>query len=130
MAKQWTDLDTWMHDNADERIFRLWKYKKVFTPAEVAAKYSDESVYEDDICTYVWIEEVIEFENGKILFGFKDATQAMMYEHGETTYKPPIEYMFDGEFSLAYYPDDYEKLENELGYADYDEKDEENVDNE
>lgn len=125
MSKQWTDLDTWMCDNADERLFRVWKYKKVFTPYEMDKKFVDESPYEDDVCMYAWLDEVVEFENKRIMFGFRDATSAAMFEYGELEFEPNIVYMMDGEFSMEYYPGDLARLMEELGYADDDDDDEE-----
>lgn len=115
---QFTDLETWMLDNADERIFRVWKYKKVFTPLEQDKKYFDQSMYENDTAEYMWLEEVIEFGNGRIMFGFKDAYTAAEYDAGEIDFEPPVEYMMDGEFAMTYYPGDLKKLSEEMGWTE------------
>lgn len=115
--KQWTDLDTWMHDNSDERIFRVWRYKKVFTPLEQEKKYIDQSCYESDIAQFMWLDEVIEMGGGRFMFGFRDAEWAMQYAHGELDTPAPIEYFMDGEFVMQYFPSDFQRLLDELGYA-------------
>ena len=115
---QFTDLETWMLDNADMRIFRVWKYKKVFTPLEQDRKYIDQSPYEEDVAKLVWLEEVIEFDNGRIMFGFKNAETAALYEIGESSVPASIEYMMDGEFSMEYWGNDKKRLFEELGLLD------------
>lgn len=40
------DLETFILDNKDT-IFRISRYKKIFTPHEEEKKYIDESIYED-----------------------------------------------------------------------------------
>lgn len=117
MAKQWTDLDTWMHDNSDERIFRVWKYKRVFTPYEQDKKFIDESVYEDEECMYAWLDEVVEFGNGRVMFGFRDAVSCAMRENDDLSFEPQVIYMMDGEFTMEWYPSDLGKLKDELGYG-------------
>lgn len=116
-----TDMETWMHDFCDERIFRVWRYKKMFIPLEQDRKYIDQSIYENDECKYMWIEEVVEIPNGRILFGFKDVESALMRDHGDISFEPPIEYMLDGEFTMECYEHDLSKLSKELGYYDEEE---------
>lgn len=108
MGKQWTDLETWLHDNADERIFRIWKYKKVLEPRESYHPYEAISAYENDEPLYVYIQEVIEMGGGRFLFGFVDAVSAQ--NAWETDTSPSIIYMMDGEFSMEYCPEDFDEI--------------------
>ena len=48
-------------------VFRLWEYKRMFTPYEQAEKFSDESVYVDDECEFVCIKDVITLPDGDLL---------------------------------------------------------------
>ena len=41
-----TDFDTFVLDNQD-KIFRYYKYVRVWTPFELDKKYSDESIFEN-----------------------------------------------------------------------------------
>ena len=45
MADSWGDIHTWLSDVGGERVFRMWVFKKMFTPYEQDEKFSDESVY-------------------------------------------------------------------------------------
>ena len=42
-----TDFETFLHDFADDKIFRIYKYKRMYTPFEQDKKYSDETVFEN-----------------------------------------------------------------------------------
>lgn len=66
-----TDFETWLHDVGYDRIFRMWRYKIMFTPYEQKEAFSDESIYEDDECDYVKIREAIELPDGDILLGLQ-----------------------------------------------------------
>ena len=39
-----TDLETFIHDIGEDTIFRMYKYRRLFTPYEQDKKFSDESV--------------------------------------------------------------------------------------
>lgn len=40
------------------KVVRLWKYKRMFTPYEQEKKFVDQSEYVDDLCEKVFILEV------------------------------------------------------------------------
>lgn len=62
-----TDFETFILDNQD-KIFRMYKYKRVWTPFELDKKYSDESVYENGgYAEFVYIRQAIELPDGDIL---------------------------------------------------------------
>ena len=104
MADSWGDIHTWLSDVGEERVFRMWIFKKMFTPYEQDEKFSDESVYEDDICKYVMIKELIELPDGDLLIGVQDADNDNLY----------LEYYKLSEIRLDYYPSDKERLEDDF----------------
>lgn len=118
----YADMETWLHDFADERVVRVWKYKKSFTPLEQEKKYIDQSPYEEDVAKYCWLEEVVELDNGRVMFGFKDAEACAMRAYGELDCEPAIEYMLDGEFSMEYHEGDLQRMLGELGYLNSEEE--------
>ena len=64
--RQITDMETWLLDN-EGRIFRFAVYRRMFTPQEQSAKYSDETCFEDG-GTYQFgvIEEAVELDDGTL----------------------------------------------------------------
>ena len=62
-----TDFDTFLLDNQD-KIFRYYKYKKVWTQFELDKKYSDESIFENgEYAEFVYIRQAIELPDGDVL---------------------------------------------------------------
>lgn len=62
------DLETFIHDIGTETIFRLYKYRKLFTPFEQDKKYTDETVFENGgYPEYVRIVNAIELPDGDVL---------------------------------------------------------------
>ena len=106
MADSWGDIHTWLSDVGEERVFRMWVFKKMFTPYEQDEKFSDESVYVDDTCKFVMIKELIELPDGDLLIGFQDADDA----DSDNLY---LEYYKLSEIRLDYRPEDKERLEDE-----------------
>ena len=104
MADSWGDIHTWLSDVGEERVFRMWVFKKMFTPYEQDKKFSDESVYEDDVCKYVMIKELIELPDGDLFIGFQDADNDNLY----------LEYYKLSEIRLDYYPSDKERREDDF----------------
>lgn len=99
-----TDFEAWMHDN-DGRVYHYWVYKRMFTPAEQDAKYSDQSCFEYDAGSYGRIEEAVELPDGDILIGFRDP------EDVGTTFEGFLNYYKLSEITLAYCPQDAEDLD-------------------
>lgn len=102
-----TDFTTWLLDN-DDRIYCYWVYKRMFTPAEQAAKWSDQSCFEDNACSYGRIEEAVELPDGDVLIGFRDPRDAGTVADGYITY-----YKLS-EIHLVYCPGDQERIAEEL----------------
>lgn len=50
-----------------DTIFRLWEYKRMFTPYEQEEKFSDESEYKSIECIFVRIKDVITLPDGDLL---------------------------------------------------------------
>ena len=100
MADSWGDIHTWLSDVGEERVFRMWVFKKMFTPYEQDEKFSDESVYVDDTCKFVMIKEIIELADGDYLIGFQDADSDIEY----------LEYLKLSEIRLDYNPNDINNI--------------------
>ena len=100
MAYSWGDIHTWLSDVGEERVFRMWVFKKMFTPYEQEQKFIDESVYEDVHCKLVRIKELIELADGDYLIGFQDAKRDIEY----------LEYLKLSEIRLDYNPNDINNI--------------------
>ena len=62
-----TDMETFILDNQD-KIFRYYKYVRVWTPYELDKKYSDESIFENGgYAEFVYIRQAIELPDGDVL---------------------------------------------------------------
>jgi len=70
MARQITDMETWLIDN-DDRIFRYLVYRRMFTPYEQQRAFVDESQFESNHYTLAKIEEAIDLGNGDWLLGLR-----------------------------------------------------------
>ena len=104
MADSWGDIHTWLSDVGEERVFRMWVFKRMFTPYEQDKKFSDESVYVDDECKFVMIKELIELPDGDLLIGFQDTDSDNLY----------LEYYKLSEIRLDYFQSDKERLEDDF----------------
>ena len=89
-------------------VFRLWKYKKMFTPYEMENKFIDESIYEDTTCSFVIFREVIDLGND-ILIGYTE----VFGEEDEFDFKTAsISYAKLSEILISRYPDDNDAFFN------------------
>ena len=104
MADSWGDIHTWLSDVGEERVFRMWVFKKMFTPYEQDENVLDDNVYVDDTCKYVMIKELIELPDGDLLIGFQDADSDNLY----------LEYYKLSEIRLDYCQSDKERLEDDF----------------
>lgn len=50
-----------------DTIFRMWEYKRMFTPYEQEEKFSDESLYVNTECEFIYIKDVITLPDGDLL---------------------------------------------------------------
>ena len=64
--KEYKNITEWLKDY-EHKVFRMWKYKKMFTPYEMEQKFVDESVYESDACEYIIITKIIPISNDDYL---------------------------------------------------------------
>lgn len=108
MAYSWGDIHTWLSDVGEERVFRMWVFKKMFTPYEQDENVLDDSVYVDDTCKYVMIKELIELPDGDLLIGFQDTDNDNLY----------LEYYKLSEIRLDYCQSDKERLEDDFDEVD------------
>lgn len=65
-----SDIKEFFHAH-DGHIFRFWVYKKMFTPYEQDKKFSDETIYENEHCSYGRIIEVSPLPDGDVLLAFQ-----------------------------------------------------------
>ena len=88
-----TDMETFLLDNQD-KIFRYYKYKRVWTPFELDKKYSDESMFENGgYAEFVYVRQAIELPDGDVLLKLElthNPEDDILYqdeEDNETIYK-------------------------------------------
>lgn len=99
------DFTTFILDN-DSRVYRMWQYKKSWTPWEEKNCTELDTNYVDDECDFVVIRESIELPDGDILLG----VQYIYFDEKDNLDKSPndvsIYYYKLSEVSLAYIPSD------------------------
>lgn len=100
------DIQTYVRNNQDT-IYRLWKYKKMFTPYEINGRFEDESVYEEDVCTFVKIQEVICLPND-ILIKFRVMFENFVCDDVEKNFIDSGLYIFErlSDIKLSEYDSD------------------------
>lgn len=64
---QYNSFGEYLKSLPADTVFRLWEYKRLFTPYEQARLYEDQSVLENDECFYVCIKDIINLPDGDIL---------------------------------------------------------------
>ena len=70
------DFETWLHDIAEDKMFKVERLRKIWTPEELENKYIDQAEYEA-VIDYGSLVEVVplggELNNAQdYLLGFKD----------------------------------------------------------
>lgn len=103
---QYNSFESFVHQNAN-RIFRYWVYRRLYTPYEQSQKFSDESMFEDDMCACAYIRECISLGNGEYMLGFEDALDVNC---PEDDYSQHLKYYKLSEIRLEYYEGDSEEL--------------------
>lgn len=66
-----TDLETWLLDFNEEKVFKIYRRKDVFTPYEQDQKFSEESIWEC-VSESARVVEAIELPNKDTLLGFRN----------------------------------------------------------
>lgn len=102
MTKMMTDLETFMLDDGFDRIFRMYIFKRMFTPYEREKAYMDETVYTSSEPKFVKIREVIELPDKDVLLGYQEIFCWDDLDEGN----PRIDYKKLSEIELSYYPAD------------------------
>lgn len=51
----------------EDTIFRIWQRKFIFTPYEESMAFSDESVYQNEVCEKIRIKDLITLPNNDTL---------------------------------------------------------------
>lgn len=98
---QYNSFAEYLQSLPPNTIFRLWQYKRMFTPYEQAEKFMDESVYVNTECDHIRILDVIELPDDDLLL-------ATTHAHGDGRY---INYYKLSEISLAKSEKDMEEEE-------------------
>ena len=88
---QYNSFAEYLKSLPPDTIFRLWQYKRMFTPYEQEQKFSDESQYVNVECDFVKILGTINLPDGDLLL-------ATTYAYGEGSY---ISYYKLSEISLS-----------------------------
>ena len=96
---QYNSFGEYLQSLPPDTIFRLWEYKRMFTPYEQEQKFSDESLYINDKCDYIRILDVITLPDGDLLL-------ATTYAYGDGKY---ISYYKLSEISLGKSENDMEE---------------------
>ena len=94
-----TDMETFLLDFADDRVFRFWVYRRLFTPYEQQQAFIDETQFEDSHAQLGIIKEAIDLGNGDWLLGFQIVDDDGVSYGG-------IEYYKLSEIRLSYYEQD------------------------
>lgn len=87
------------------KIWRMWIYRRIFTPYEWDSRFSDETIYENEgQCMFVCIESAHDLPDKDLVLGVR-----VIYDR--PTFEKPvsdadIEYYKFSEIRLAYYPKD------------------------
>ncbi|MCZ2398147.1 MAG: hypothetical protein LC100_16615 [Chitinophagales bacterium] len=98
---QYNSFAEYLKSLPPDTIFRVWQYKRMFTPYEQEQKFSDESEYVNVECDYVRIRDVITLPDGDLLL-------ATTYAWGESSC---ISYYKLSEISLGKNEKDMEEEE-------------------
>ena len=64
---QYNSFAEYLKSLPPDTIFLLWEYKRMFTPYEQSEKFSDESLYVNTECEFVYIKDVITLPDGDLL---------------------------------------------------------------
>lgn len=98
---QYNSFAEYLKSLPPDTIFRLWQYKRMFTPYEQDEKFMDESQYVNDECDHIRILDVITLPDGDLLL-------ATTYAYGDGKY---ISYYKLSEISLGKSERDMEEEE-------------------
>lgn len=69
---QYNSFNEYLRSMPEDTIFRIWVRKSIFTPFEQENRFEDQSVYENDVCYYVTIKDVITLPDGDLLLAVCD----------------------------------------------------------
>lgn len=103
-----TDLETWFLDFGQDHILRMLKVRKPgqFTPYEIEKKYADQSLYIDDLYTYIQINNLIELPDKDVLLEYREVYD--LESICEEWDKSSLHYVRLSEIELSYFPEDSE----------------------
>lgn len=64
---QYNSFAEYLQSLPPNTVFRMWEYKRMFTPYEQAEKFSDEGLYVNDKCEFVYVKGAITLPDGDLL---------------------------------------------------------------
>lgn len=76
---QYNSFAEYLKSLPPDTVFRIWEYKRMFTPYEQEQKFLDESLYVNDECDFVRICDVITLPDGDLLLATTDAYDNTKY---------------------------------------------------
>ena len=65
------DLNSWI-EKYKNTVFRMFEYKKIWTPYEMEQKFMDETEFKTDRSTLVKVKEAVTLPNGEVLLKLRD----------------------------------------------------------
>ena len=69
---QYNSLYDYLQSLPQNTIFRLWEYKRIFTPYEQSNKFMDESPFVSRYCRCIIIKDIIALPDGDLMLATQD----------------------------------------------------------
>lgn len=92
-SKKLQNFNKWLNDITKDKVFRMWVYKRMFTPYEQQEAFSDQSEFVNEEVFFIKLREAVTLPNGDILIEYTFA------DGSDSTY---MEYAKLSEIKLAY----------------------------
>lgn len=92
-----------------DRVFRYWVYKKMFTPYEQEQRFTDECQYESNYANFGVVREVIPLPDNDFLLGIAQVFESMEDLKEDHAH---VDYYKLSEIRLSYYPNEQEDFAN------------------
>ena len=89
------------------KIWRMWIYRRMFTPYEQDEKFSDETMFENSECSFICIETVHDLPDGDLVLGVRYIYDEVGLNEPESEHI--IEYLKFSEIRLEYIASDKKK---------------------
>lgn len=109
------DFETFLHDN-DDRVYRMWEYKKSWTPWEIENRTEFNENFINEQCRFILIRESINLPDGDILLGVQEVNFDENDKLDDYPDEVDLDYYRLSNICLSYSPRDqfrYEENEEE-----------------